>query len=223
MTNCINSRCSSGISLRGLYPKISLLNHSCKPNVSLRSDQDCQLYIHTTVDVEEGETLSFSYVPPGEPYWKRQRDLHDIYYFNCSCERCSDRTELNTHFSALKCKKCTKSFIDPMLNKKKIYRCTSCRFSLPQVKMMHISIGLQNYYAREEEIVDVPSAMQILKEIHNQAHGKHYTWLACAGVIIRALARMTSVDAQRLRKQLWMRVIDIYSILEPGMTRRRGK
>uniref|UniRef100_A0A6A7G7A2 Protein msta-like n=2 Tax=Hirondellea gigas TaxID=1518452 RepID=A0A6A7G7A2_9CRUS len=222
ITNCINSRTSSGVSLRGIYPTISLLNHSCRPSVALRSDEHGQLFVHTTVEVEEDDQLVFSYVPPGEPYWKRQRDLHDVYYFKCSCERCADRTEINTHFSSLKCPKCKKGFMDPMLNKKKTYRCSSCNYSIHQVKLMHLSIALQALYNNEDKIVDVASAINLLKEIHVRGHGKHYTWLACAAIILKALGKTITMDAHRLRKQLWMRVIDMHSILEPGMTRRRG-
>ena len=223
MTNCINTRTSYGVNLRGIYPRISLLNHSCRPTVALRSDRHCQLFVNTTIDLEEDEPLTFCYIPVGDPLWKRLRDLQDTYYFICACDRCIDRTELNTHFSALKCGKCNKAFLDPMFNKKKTYRCVSCRYTLSQVKVMHISIEMQSLYGREDKIVDVQSAMELLKKIHSRGHGKHYTWLACAGVILRSLGKVTTIDGHRLRKQLWMRVIDMHSILEPGMTRRRGK
>lgn len=222
MTNCIVTRSPYGVNLRGIYPRISMLNHSCRPTITLRSDCNSQLFINTSIDLNEDEPLTFSYIVPGDPQWKRKRELQDTYYFTCSCERCLDRTEMNTHFSALKCGRCNKAFIDPMFNKKKSYRCISCRYSLPQVKVMHISIALQALYAREDLIVDVQSAMNLLKTIHSRSHGKHYTWLACASVILRSLAKLTTIDGHRLRKQLWMRVIDMYSILEPGMTRRRG-
>lgn len=223
MTNCINSRTSSGVALRGLYPTISLLNHSCKPSVYLRSDVSSKIYIHTTVEISEGEPFVFSYIATGDPYWKRQRELSDTYYFKCNCERCADRTEMNINFSFLKCEKCEVGFINPLFNKKRIFKCTSCKYSLVQAKVMHISVGIQSLYNQEDKIVDVKTAIQLLKLVHRRGHGNHYTWLACASVVLRALGKDSSVDAIRLKKQLWMRVIDLYGVLEPGMTRRRGE
>ncbi|KAF2364129.1 SET domain [Trinorchestia longiramus] len=222
MTNCINSKTPSGVSLRGIYPTISLLNHSCKPSVYLRSDKSSQLFVHSTVEISEGEPLLFSYIATGDPYWKRQRELSDTYYFKCRCERCTDPTEMNIHFSFLKCEKCDGGFVNPLFNKKKMYKCTSCKYSLPQNKVVHISVSIQALYSKEELIKDVRSAMQLLKLIHSKGHSNHYTWLACATTVLRALASNSSIDAMRLKKQLWMRVIDLYSVLEPGMTRRRG-
>ncbi|XP_018024102.1 SET domain-containing protein SmydA-8 [Hyalella azteca] len=222
MTNCISSKTLSGVSLRGLYPTISLLNHSCKPSVYLRSDKANHLFVHSTVEISEGESLLFSYIATGDPYWKRQRELSDTYYFKCRCERCIDRTEMNIHFSFLRCEKCENGYVDPLFNKKKSYKCTTCKYSTQQAKVMHTCVSIQALYGKADQVHDCRTAMQLLKLVHSKSHGNHYTWLACAGHVIKSLAQNSSINALRLKKQLWMRIIDIYSVIEPGMTRRRG-
>jgi len=222
MTNCISTKFSHCVHFRGIYPRVSMINHSCLPSVVLRSDRNHKLFINAAVDLEEDEHITFNYVSTGDPYWKRQRDLEEGYHFRCSCPRCTDRTEMKTHFSTIKCTRCKKGFLDPMFNKKKTYRCSSCRFAMPQMKVMHLCIAMHSLYGKADNAKDVQAAIGILKEIFDRGHAKHYTWLQCAQILLKNGDRLKTIDGLRLRKQLWMRFLDMHAVIEPGWTRRRG-
>lgn len=69
--------------------------------------------MRTTVNVKEGEQLytTYTYVLSGT---RARRDLlNEGKFFECSCERCSDPTELGTHFSSILCRKCKGGIIVP--------------------------------------------------------------------------------------------------------------
>lgn len=48
--------------------------------------------------------------------WRREH-LQGSKFFDCICKRCSDKTELNTWLSAIKCEKCIHGYLlstDPL-------------------------------------------------------------------------------------------------------------
>lgn len=65
-----------------------------------------RLVMRTTVNVKKGEELYTTYTHILYSTRERQKHLRDGKFFTCSCQRCTDPTELGTHFSSLLCKKC---------------------------------------------------------------------------------------------------------------------
>lgn len=62
--------------------------------------------MRTTVNVKKGAELFTTYTHILHSTRDRQKHLRDGKFFICSCKRCTDPTELGTHFSSLLCKKC---------------------------------------------------------------------------------------------------------------------
>lgn len=62
--------------------------------------------MRTTVNVKEGEELftTYTYILSGTQ--ARQEMLRKGKFFSCKCARCTDPTELNTHFSSILCRNC---------------------------------------------------------------------------------------------------------------------
>lgn len=48
--------------------------------------------------------------------YERNKCLKQGKYFECTCSRCADPTELNTNISSLKCHNCKKGLIRPQTN-----------------------------------------------------------------------------------------------------------
>ena len=76
----------------GLYTLHSHLNHSCRPNASVRHlDQRTALSRITIVTkrpIKKGEELLISYVNPELRYETRQSELQGWGFGSCRCERC---------------------------------------------------------------------------------------------------------------------------------------
>lgn len=90
--------------------------------------------MRTTVNVKEGEELFTTYTHILNGTRVRQDHLKCGKFFNCKCERCTDPTELGTHFSSLLCKKCVGGILvstDPLgmssLNHESIKKNSSCK------------------------------------------------------------------------------------------------
>ncbi|KAF0873841.1 SMYD3 methyltransferase, partial [Crocuta crocuta] len=71
----------------GLYPSMSLLNHSCDPNCSIVFNGP-HLLLRAVRDIEAGEEVS---EPPSQRLacaHERRKQLRDQYCFECDCIRC---------------------------------------------------------------------------------------------------------------------------------------
>ena len=76
----------------GLYTLHSHMNHSCKPNVSVRHiDQRTALSRITVIakrDIADGEELVVTYVDPSLAVRERRSQLVAWGFGQCDCERC---------------------------------------------------------------------------------------------------------------------------------------
>jgi ribosomal protein S27AE len=76
-----------------------------------------RLILRTTVKIEKGSKIYSTYIKTQIPTLLRRELLKKSKFFDCSCSRCSDPTELGTHMSSLKCNKCDPGLItssDPL-------------------------------------------------------------------------------------------------------------
>lgn len=73
--------------------------------------------VRAAVDVKKGEELYSSYTYSLWPTLVRREFLRESKYFDCTCARCLDKTELDTHCGTLKCQRCDNGVIlstDPL-------------------------------------------------------------------------------------------------------------
>lgn len=116
-TNAFATPDAFGYEIRCLYPKASLLLHSCAPNVghyifkNLESNMGNRLYVRAMVKIAKGEELLLTYSQTLWPTLFRRAFLKEGKFFDCSCRRCSDPTELGTHMSTLKCTQCDNGMV----------------------------------------------------------------------------------------------------------------
>lgn len=91
--------------LYALYEYASILEHSCIPNCYFTFDSQNQykLTMRAGRNIAKGEHLTNMYTHMLWGTQMRQDHLTTNKCFTCNCERCSDSTELNTFFSALRC------------------------------------------------------------------------------------------------------------------------
>ena len=111
----------------GLYCNLSLVNHSCNPNV-LHSTSGKIKFLYATSIINKGEEICDSY---GERFvshnlLERKESIEKTYYFQCDCIACINDwplfDQLPLRFS-LRCFKCSNA-ID-----KETSKCNSCNIS----------------------------------------------------------------------------------------------
>lgn len=86
-----------------VYDKGSLLAHSCRANCAKSFSSAGELVVRTAAPVKAGEPLTICYTDPMWGTAARRQHLFETKFFWCRCERCLDRTEFGTYFSALAC------------------------------------------------------------------------------------------------------------------------
>nr|CAD7198600.1 unnamed protein product [Timema douglasi] len=98
------------------YATMSLVNHSCDPNVVRHSYRDT-VVLRAIRLIKKGEQVldNYGYHYALHEKEERQSHLKDQYYFTCDCEACHD--DWPTYFN--------------LNSDKPTYKCQTCDFSLP--------------------------------------------------------------------------------------------
>uniref|UniRef100_F7FRC7 [histone H3]-lysine(4) N-trimethyltransferase n=1 Tax=Monodelphis domestica TaxID=13616 RepID=F7FRC7_MONDO len=76
----------------GLYPSMSLLNHSCDPNCVIVFEGP-SLFLRAVRDIQQGEELTICYLDVLMPSAERQKQLKEQYCFDCDCPGCETRSK----------------------------------------------------------------------------------------------------------------------------------
>ncbi|KAI3689087.1 hypothetical protein L2E82_47035 [Cichorium intybus] len=71
----------------GLYPVISIINHSCSPN-SLLVFEGRIATVRAMQQIPKGSEVLISYIETAGSTMTRQKALKEQYFFICSCSRC---------------------------------------------------------------------------------------------------------------------------------------
>lgn len=111
----------------GLYPVISIINHSCVPNAVLVFEGRTA-YVRALQPISKNTEVSISYIETAAATMKRQNDLKQ-YFFICICARCVKDSEEDALLEGHRCKdqKCD-GFLLPDSGKK-AYACQKCSIS----------------------------------------------------------------------------------------------
>ena len=226
VTNGIEIRSSKGSKIRALYPRIRLLNHSCIPNVHLSCTKQGIMEARAAVNIENGEILYICYTGTTEPLWSRQACCRSIYNFECGCERCKDPTELGTYFSSPKCPCCPGRYLLPKSTRPKSrWQCIRCEM---EYEMDDVKQEVEEWSSRLEmnELFGTNSPKHVLSAIiktEDAFHSKHFMVLQICHKALGVLSKNASLEGLKTRKLIWQKVLEIYNIIEPGLTRRRGE
>ena len=93
----------------GLFPTFSLLSHSCTANARYQVLPDRGMVLRAQVDILKGEEVTIHYMTPMLGTAARRSKIRKNWFFDCTCARCRDPTEMGTFASALLCSDCTKT------------------------------------------------------------------------------------------------------------------
>ena len=91
---------------RTVYPVVSLLSHSCLPNLEPVTNPAAGMKLRAKTVIRAGEQLTMRYTTITtalSPVWTRRQLISTEWMFDCCCPRCQDTSDLNTFLSALKC------------------------------------------------------------------------------------------------------------------------
>ncbi|RNA41449.1 SET and MYND domain-containing 4-like [Brachionus plicatilis] len=95
-----------------IYPRVSLLNHSCNSNVvsSFKENSDT-IVVKASRTIRKSEQIFNSYGPHyiKMTFFQRKQSLSEQYHFDCDCSECLDQSSIFTQskLTGLRCFYCT--------------------------------------------------------------------------------------------------------------------
>lgn len=116
----------------GIYPTLSLINHSCDPNVVRHSYGDTCV-VRAIKNIAEGEEIVDNYgaLYPLTVRSERRITLEPQYYFKCNCQPCREDWPLyfniNVDVPNFKCQKCHGPVVIPLDNRTENSFCIQCK------------------------------------------------------------------------------------------------
>ncbi|KAF7095221.1 hypothetical protein CFC21_097442 [Triticum aestivum] len=121
----------------GLFPAISIINHSCVPNAVLLFEGRTA-YVRALQPLSSNTEVSISYIETAATTLKRHNDLKQ-YFFTCTCTRCIKDSEEDALLEGYRCKdqKCD-GFLLPDSGKK-AYACQKCSISRDEEEVKKVS------------------------------------------------------------------------------------
>ncbi|KAK5641885.1 hypothetical protein RI129_010432 [Pyrocoelia pectoralis] len=229
-----------GVSLRGLYSTAFLMSHNCVPNTNhVDEDKEYRLTVRASTEISVGQPITLSYAHTLHGTMRRREHLIDNKFFECSCAKCADPTELGTYMSALRCPKCQNGWVisnDP-LNHEASWSCNngtkdpSCR--CPGYKVSANSIRLLiDRITKEVEGLDsndIQGMESFLQKYRNVLHPNHYLCLGIKLSLSQVYGKVTgyiindlSPEALNRKKDICKEIMEVFNVIEPGFTRLRG-
>merc|ERR1711923_17945 len=110
------------------------MNSSCSPNTQYSIDGGWVCRVRATRTIRKGEEICDTYTATLCNTLYRRRSLKAAKYFDCACARCSDPTELGSHFSSLVCQlvSCGGLMLSTnSLDREATWRCGECGVERP--------------------------------------------------------------------------------------------
>ena len=110
---------------QALYPLAAIMSHSCVSNLEVVGEPGETVRFRAKRRILEGEELTIRYHMFLAARDQIRAGLQHQYHFSCSCPRCSDPTELGTHFSSLQCS-CSGFYSSRVPQQLDLHLCSSC-------------------------------------------------------------------------------------------------
>jgi len=79
----------------GVYKLVSLLNHSCYPNIEVTCRGDDRVRARCIREIHAGDEVCMSYLDEDDPLIERQNSLWQDFIFHCRCIKC--RVQCTAH------------------------------------------------------------------------------------------------------------------------------
>ncbi|TMW49774.1 hypothetical protein DOY81_005131 [Sarcophaga bullata] len=230
-TNYMCISLSSGLELSGVFYTACMMEHSCLPNCYFQFDQrnGFRITVIAGRDIKKGEHLKIMYSNMLWATQMRHEHLMITKHFVCSCERCTDPTELGTNFNALRCvgdvnKQCEGVQLpkDP-LDSKTDWLCNKCPMVISGEEVRYLLTQMteevESLLARKPTIKQVEG---LIDKLSTFLHPNHYHLFSLKHSLIQLYGnelgyKMQQLSEDQLTKKLTLcqQLYDICEKLDP--------
>lgn len=155
----------------GLYPTVSLFNHSCNPGI-IRYFVNTTMVVRAIRSIAKGEEISENYGPifTTTPEAERKRTLRMQYWFDCKCEACTGHwpllKEINPKILRFKCdtgKECGNVLPVPLDTNEFMIRCYKCGNNTNILKGLKVLQDTEALYTIGEQNLETGKILDALQ------------------------------------------------------------
>jgi len=214
---------AQGTSGKAVYPTFSFLSHSCIANARYTVLPDDKLTLRAQVDIKEGEEVTIQYISFLYGNSRRGGEISSCWMFQCRCLRCLDTTEMGSFLSAALCSSCGGSVL-PADNSVdcEVWVCGECGEKMEREKVIamveELAEEMLNTTEHERE------KYQALEEKFSALlHPNHYQLQILKRHLAGSFRGSMTLQQMELRKNLLEGFIKVFQIVDPGVTKWRGK
>jgi len=220
-----NSLEPTGVSGTGLYPLYPLMNSYCYCNTMYTIDKVTKVMeVRAQRLIHAGEEITTRYVIPmmGQP--ARSNYIWNNWGFICSCERCSDPTELGTMYGGVRC--CDEGYFLPakLCKPGDRWQCDKCEEYIEEEDIIARLDKLKKLIDNTN-LSDAEEGEKLIKYLGLHLHHNHEYILRVKTQLLQ-LYTTEHKDSTRpvldRRLQLALDILQVTEVLDPGLTPRRG-
>lgn len=213
-----------------LYVNTCLLEHSCVPNTRHVFDDNVRIHLSATRVILPGQHLHTMYTHVLWGTQQRRDHLKVTKYFDCTCERCSDPTEMGTYISGLRCLGCEKGTLlpdKPLLGVQAEWKCDNCVpgggsvgvLGGEEVRGLVLGLGSEVEKALESQPPSITALEDLLRKLETLLHPHHSHCLAVKHSLLQMLGRNGKENELKRKEAICRDLLAVYRALDPTLSR----
>lgn len=211
----------------GVYDLPSMMNHDCVGNTRLViSGERKKILVFSSINIEKNCPILFNYGRALDSSYERKKQLKEFKFFECTCQRCSDPTELGTFIGALKCQTCPSGAVVNINDY--AWKCMTCEKAASKEDLQRAFGIIRTEKSRFNSLKSQRDLKSILCQLQRYLYPTHGFIIELKLLLIqiirpdmsRSETEMESVWREKLR--LCEDVMEVLNIVEPGLSLNRG-
>lgn len=240
-TNGIQTKSRNGqTQLCLLYPQMAILSHSCICNARCVKKLSTlnHIEIYAQHHIPKGEEITIQYTSLMNSTRSRRQNIKQSWCFDCHCPRCCDPSELGSELGTLQCHQCNDGvgylrLIHPLAYDSD-YGCHECQLVMSQKEAIELENNLESalndlIHLRGQKYVEALLHQAELTKRSNHFHPNHYLQMRLQSELISHLGNIPgyfyfelSDEMVRLKRDLCLHFIEVFSKVDPGFSDWRG-
>lgn len=217
LTNAIGYRDANAYAF---YPTISLMSHSCCPNLDRLTQFGSKFGFRAQRFISTGEELTIRYTRTLEHRLALRSTLKTKWHFECSCLRCQDSTDLGSYISSPLCKTCHKPLVPKFpLDLHSSWHCLeqSCP-DVPEDRILKLDKIAKDIAAKvdKQDSKDVKLALSTLNKAF---HPNYHLSVKLKFDFIMSKSANQSLEDLQLVEEFSHDVINVLDHVDKGKTR----
>ncbi|XP_023343481.1 protein msta isoform X2 [Eurytemora carolleeae] len=212
---------SVGENGRGFYPVFAFMSHSCTYNARHVIDESNCIRVYSQTQIKQGEEICITYTSLLSCTSHRQEKLRNLWFFSCTCARCSDPTELGTYISSVSCPSCPNNGY--LVLEKDAWKCGECSLKVSESLVSSLLQSTRDIMGNSQNGIEKHE--HFLNQTKQLLHPNNYQVLITERILSQLYGRgEDKVPREDLLRKIGLckHLLSIIEILDPGFSQFRG-